>query len=77
MKIGDKVICIDYDGQIYTYKLEKYKMYTIDDIKYDYSSVRYYIILEEPYRFSPDRFISLKEYRKQKIQKICSSQEIK
>jgi len=66
MKKGDKVICIDVDE---IDSLELYKVYQISDCL----TTRYLIILnieglEQWYRQS--RFISLSEYRKQKLEKI-------
>lgn len=72
MDIGDKLVCVDDDFQQYTYKLEKYKYYTLKEVVYDFKTdyTRYFLIEEAPYRFSPDRFIPLKRYRKEKLQKI-------
>ena len=80
-KVGDKVI---YIGEKYI-ELDKDRIYTIYKIRYrinydsgetsvifsltevDKSSIRNYFTL-----YKTDEFISLKEYRKQKLQKICS-----
>ena len=75
LKPGDKIVCVDVLNKIYTYKLERYKIYILKSIEYCYTSEKnyfsYYKIEEEPYRYFPDRFIDLKEYRKQKLNKIC------
>ena len=84
-KIGDKVVCINDKGVNKTdnpfssnLKLEVIKndTYTIKSIytTYDTCRVELYELMELYYA---DRFISLKEYRKQKLNRLCSSQEIK
>ena len=70
-KVGDKVVCV-IDSTIDFY-LDKSKIYTICDI-FDGD-----IQLEEipGIGYSIHRFMTIIEYRKQKLQKICSSQEIR
>ena len=71
-KPGDKVVCVlepesknflKY-GKIYTIK------YIEDDDNFSYSLLKFEEIPNKA--FSGNRFISLKEYRKQKLQKLCS-----
>ena len=73
-KPGDRVICIDIsDSDNLTYK----KVYTVLDVICDYKD--YVDILDDngnQNTFYKKRFISLKDYRKQKLNKICLSQEI-
>lgn len=73
-KIGDKIICI-HDSNVKFLKLNN--IYTILDIDIIYAVV--YIKNENNFitDYHIERFISLKEYRKQKLQKICSNQVIK
>ena len=73
-KIGDKIICIE-DSDVRF--LELNNIYTILDIDIIYAVV--YIKNENNFitDYNIERFISLKEYRKQKLQKICSNQVIK
>jgi len=84
-KIGDKVVCINDKGVnktdnpfSFNKKLEviKYNNYTIKSIDTTYYTCRVglYELIEFYYA---DRFILLKDYRKQKLIKLCSSQEIK
>ena len=69
-KPGDKVICIKKD--IFFENLIVGKIYTIENVYGDDT-----ISTPELYYTYPSYcFISLKEYRKQKLQKICLSQEI-
>jgi hypothetical protein len=74
-KIGDKIVCIhsgyfDYGYSHYkdvSKKLKLYEIYTIENIK---NGMIYVFDITDG--FTILRFISLKEYRKQKLNKICS-----
>jgi len=67
-KAGDKVVCIDNE---YNTSLELHKEYEIiKEWPYDNNIVINHNGINTLYRES--LFISLVEYRKQKIQKICS-----
>jgi len=82
-KVGDRVVCIndwvdDYSVFIHgeEVKLKKFKIYIICS----FSDGKYSTVLLENhinYSYSSDRFILLKEYRKQKLKKICSKKEIR
>jgi len=80
MIIGDKVVCIkpgyfDFNGNHYkdvSKKLKLNKIYTILKIEYNLITIE-----EFSNTFTIYRFVELKEYRKIKLQKICSKQEIK
>ena len=86
-KVGDKVVCIDvkkYNNNNYNVNLIKYNIYTIniDFSVFDRSSFgRSRVEIKECCNetFYSERFILLKEYRKQKLKQIelCSTQEIK
>jgi len=81
-KPGDKVICI-YNGEMYMKEehknipktsLIKDKIYIITRI---HINDNYYVLVNNDQQYYyMNRFMSLKEQRKQKIQKICSSQEM-
>lgn len=77
-KNGEKIVLIDDSGNI---KLKKGDIYTISRYYkfidgYDELNINVFLY-EKNEHFEEDRFISLKEYRKQKMQKIYSSQVIK
>jgi len=63
MKVGDKVVCID--NYNYTYKISLDKILTI---KFNNNS--YMKFDEIDYRYSSNRFITIKEYRKRKLKKL-------
>jgi len=75
IKIGDKVIWIKHDSQM---NFTSYKEYSVFDV---YSDSKYNIVVQNDYGFlsvvGSDYFISIKKYRKQKLEKICLKQEIK
>jgi len=73
-KVGDKVICIENDetldvflNNVYTveYYSEKDKLISLIETQYLYDV------------YENCNFITIKEYRKEKLKKICSNQEIK
>ena len=66
-KPGDRIICIN---NIHNSALKKYKEYIVKKSNDDYLT-----IYESPYdALSHDRFISLKEYRKLKLNKILNDE---
>ena len=77
-KVGDRVVCINdnFTGIVDNVKLLKYKTYIINDIS---KSKKWKLVglngSDSFYEIS--RFIKLNDYRKQKINKICSKLEIK
>ena len=80
-KVGDRVICIDnnpLDGNWYSldksHCLTLYKEYTVILKNNTTISIMNDQNLQQP--FANKRFISLLEYRKLKIEKICSKLEI-
>ena len=75
-KIGDKVICIDSGiNDVISACLKLNKIYTISKIPIYGNTCN---IEEKEYiRFSKDRFKSISQIRKEKIDKICSRLEIK
>jgi len=87
-KPGDKVVCINNKLRINEYlsyfvcELELYKIYTVisysDNKVIDVCENHSYIKLREfeDSEYHILRFIPLKEYRKQKLKKICLKQEI-
>jgi len=75
-KPGDKVVCIN-DKYFYNDKsiieMIKYNIYTINRIAEISGSNTDRVVLYECKRmYFSHRFISLKEYRKQKLLEICS-----
>jgi len=70
MKIGDKVVCIDV-GNIK--KLKQYQIYIIQDIIDEYGVIPQIKLNEVDYiYYKQSRFVSLKEYRKIKLQNVKS-----
>lgn len=67
-KVGDRVVCIEDDKFInFTKYIIKYNTYIIKDI-FDFDILSFD---EDPiFNYKSDIFISLKEYRKQKLIKI-------
>lgn len=83
-KVGDKVVCVrngslDEINNLFgdkSFCLTLHKTYTVVDIK-DVSTIS--IINDNDYyqSFNNVRFISLLDFRKQKLEKICSKLEMK
>ena len=72
-KIRDRVVCIDNSYLYDINLLQLNNIYIIEDI-FSYDTANNYIgmILEKyNFEFNSNRFISLKEYRKQKLLKLC------
>lgn len=69
MNINDKVVCINCDELV---KLELYQIYTIKNILTEKDNVRPQILLFEidMIYYKRERFISLNEFRKQKLNKL-------
>lgn len=80
-KVGDKVVCVNvegaiktkrglYDGKLISELLNLYETYEI--IKIDDTGIYKYIRVNNNIKlfFKIDRFITLNEYRKMKINKI-------
>jgi len=72
-KVGDKIVCFDdgrIDGQ---YILTKNNVYTVSGMQSFAQWGEDLIIVEgfNSFKFSQKRFVSLKEYRKNKLNKIC------
>lgn len=66
MKIGDKVVCID--NKDWTYPIPFNKILTIEDIDSDYIEFEELNLI-----YRNCRFVTIKEYRKLKLQKIDES----
>ena len=64
-KIGDRVVCVN--DNYYDDILKKDKIYIIDNLNSDGSMVSLYNLNDY---FFARRFILLKEYRKEKLEKI-------
>ena len=69
-KIGDKVVCV-YSGHSLQH-LSLYKEYTISKLSNWDNEIYISNIC-----WAAGRFISLQEYRKLKLEKLCLNQEIK
>jgi len=69
-KIGDKVVCVNNNGIIYSLmeddRLVLYKVYTVSESGYPFISFDEF----EEDAFKWNKFISLSQFRKQKINKI-------
>jgi len=70
-KSGDRVVCIDKD-EYFGYENDLCKTYTIHhhNVKYDYIC-----LVGCDFIHQPKNFISIKEYRKLKLKKLCLTQE--
>jgi len=79
-KVGDRVVCVFEDteeikkGKTYTFDYYRRDLYpescSKDKEKYDHVS-----IVEDDFKYHNEScFISFKEYRKQKLNKICINQ---
>ena len=76
-RIGDKVVCINIDDLIYSgVKLTLYKIYNVVNTNETVNTVSIKDDNDNIKGLYQSRFISLKEYRKQKINEICLEQEI-
>jgi hypothetical protein len=85
--VGDRVICIDLEhrncdkNRFYHYDLENLKLYetyivsNILSTNTEPNSMCQLVMVSG--FFDNFRFVSVKEYRKQKLNKICLNQEIK
>jgi len=71
-EVGDRVICIDSSNSANS--LELYKSYYITKVHY---INKYLYVTINDKTFYPIRFISVLDYRKQKLKKICLKLEIK
>ena len=75
-KPGDKVVYVNDRNYLIAPEIIKYNIYTIRYSDNDKNRCR--VELEEHKRtYFMNRFISLKEYRKQKLKQLCLSQETK
>jgi len=74
LKVGDIVICIDDKSSLYDDNNKDYEMclnkYSIYKISHVYKHNDSYVILKEESGAYLSRFITLKEYRKQKLEKL-------
>jgi hypothetical protein len=81
-KPGDRVVCIceydtgrNEDGN--KYDIEKSQIYTISKINKLSDGNIDYQVYDSFYYWSPKCFISVQEYRKLKLKKLCLNQKIK
>jgi len=76
---GDRVVCIDNSSASDMFEpcmnIKKHTAYTISSNHnfFDSQAVR---LFDVQGAFRPNRFMLLKDYRKLKLKKICSKQEI-
>jgi len=83
LKVGDKVICKNNKGVFKYHGDIRFKIgetYVIKRINVDYVEINqsgFKIISQNDCFNFDDFFMTLKEYRKQKLKRICSSQETK
>ena len=79
-KEGNIIVCIDDSNDTKTFEpyknLKKYSTYKIENYS-DYYMHKYIKLINIGGNFRVSRFISLKEYRKLKLEKLCLNQEIK
>ena len=74
-EVGDKIVLIDWDG-IYEYfypNMKLNKIYTVQSIERG----GYIKVNESAYICNGYRFMLLSEYRRKKLEKICSKLETK
>lgn len=78
LKPVDKVICIDFSHLDESIKLLPHTIYTVK-LNSGYKTYHSVPLLytNYDYEYNSNRFILLKEYRKQKLNQICSNQETK
>lgn len=73
-KTGDKIVCLynDISNPSDMFYLELDKIYTV--VYCDYERVRICNAnpIRELFGYSPKRFLTLKDYRKLKLRKLCS-----
>jgi len=69
-KVGDKVVCINVDETAYKIPLILHNTYVIKEIFSQYGVV--VIVNDRRCAVSIGRFKLLSDFRKQKIEKICS-----
>jgi len=79
-KTGDIVVCIDDSDDTNSFEpyknLKKYSTYTVEKCGNYYNCIS--VLLNDiEGSFRETRFLSLNEYRKLKLEKICLSQVIK
>ena len=77
-KIGDSIVLIDNDLTYKTYysDLELYETYIVDKDSRNFPTDGYIKLRNHLYIYDSNRFIPLLEYRKLKLNKICSKLEI-
>jgi hypothetical protein len=71
-KPGDRVVCININNN-YINNVVIGKTYTVVGF---FKASGYVIVKDDEEIYDFDCFISLQEYRKQKLEKLCLSQEI-
>jgi hypothetical protein len=72
-KVGDKIVCVNnlsFECFNLEFMLELYNIYTVSSIL----KPNFLLIEETNIIFKDDRFISLKEFRKQKLNKIFENE---
>jgi len=69
-KKGDKVVCINNVG---LHNLKENKIYTVSQIIYSYDAIKVNGIMS---LYTITRFISLIEYKRRKLEKICKKIKI-
>lgn len=73
-KVGDKVVS-NVNFVVNKYRLEYLKIYTISKIdKCMYFDLYMLYLTEQQFGFYADKFISIKEYRKLKINKLIENE---
>ena len=73
-KVGDKVVSKNIISVGPYEVVDKEEILTIKEILYDYSYLKF---KDKMYMYRSQYFMTTKEYRKQKLNKICSKKEIK
>lgn len=72
-KIGDKVVCIDDENFKVNLKLIKYKVYIVTDINNISNNINI-VVNNENFGYDPKRFVTLKEFRNMKMNKIMEDE---
>ena len=70
-KAGEKIICIDDTFEYFIWKYNVYTFISYEGEDTDYIDADYVVLEELPnYKYNRYKFISLREYRKRKLEKL-------
>ena len=69
-KPGDKVVCINIENCDYDYFSDELELFRIYTVGYDFDDYTNIKLIDCNSIHRPRRFVSLKEYRKMKLEKL-------